>query len=165
MPKPRRYFFYSEKTWERHANPWSFWTRAPILIPLLALVWYHRDLGLWSLPLFAGLIVWTIINPMVFPRPRTTDRWEARTTFGEKIWMRRREIPIPRHHYRAAVLTLSLSGLGTLVAFPAAYVQQLWPTLMFGTLAILGKLWYLDRMAWLYADLKDTRDEFKSWLY
>ncbi|MGH1393463.1 MAG: DUF6653 family protein [Trichormus sp.] len=29
----------------------------------------------------------------------------------------------------------------------------------------LGKLWYLDRMVWLYTEMKDINPEYRSWLY
>ena len=32
-------------------------------------------------------------------------------------------------------------------------------------LIILGKLWFLDRMVWLYQDMKDSDQEYASWLY
>ena len=39
-----------DATWERHANPWSVWTRVPLL-PLFALALYMRGpLGPWLWP-------------------------------------------------------------------------------------------------------------------
>jgi hypothetical protein len=30
---------------------------------------------------------------------------------------------------------------------------------------MLGKLWFVDRMVWLYEDMKDATPEYRSWLY
>ena len=37
-----------DDSWARHANPWSVWTRVPIL-PLLALaIWSRSWIGWWA---------------------------------------------------------------------------------------------------------------------
>ena len=33
------------------------------------------------------------------------------------------------------------------------------------SVTMLGKLWFLDRMVWLYEDMKDTSETYRSWLY
>jgi hypothetical protein len=42
---------------------------------------------------------------------------------------------------------------------------DVWFTVFGATLVILGKLWFIDRMVWLYGDMKDTNPEYQSWLY
>ena len=32
-------------------------------------------------------------------------------------------------------------------------------------LVYAGKVWFLDRMVWLYEDMKDSTTEYSSWLY
>jgi hypothetical protein len=32
-------------------------------------------------------------------------------------------------------------------------------------LAYLGKSWYLDRMVWLYEDMKEKNELYRSWEY
>jgi len=29
----------------------------------------------------------------------------------------------------------------------------------------MGKSWFLDRMVWLYEDMKETHPEYRKWLY
>ena len=62
-----------KSTWERHVNPWSVWTRVPLL-PLFALVVLLRGpLGGWTWLLLAVLVGWTLVNQKPSRRqPRPT---------------------------------------------------------------------------------------------
>jgi len=40
----------------------------------------------------------------------------------------------------------------------------IWPAILGVVLAYVGKSWYLDRMVWLYEDMKDV-PEYKKWLF
>ncbi|WP_250126575.1 DUF6653 family protein [Chroococcidiopsis sp. CCMEE 29] len=44
-------------------------------------------------------------------------------------------------------------------------VLSIWGVVFGDTLVTLGKLWYLDRMVWLYGEMKDVNSEYRSWLY
>lgn len=77
--------------------------------------------------------------------------------------MNRKVVPIPRHHSLAAHTLLAVSAAGI---FPYAYGMwslRLWPTLLGGLLMYVGKLWYFDRMVWLYRDMKDKVPEYAAW--
>ncbi len=41
----------------------------------------------------------------------------------------------------------------------------LWPPVLGAALVYLGKLWFLDRMAWLYEDMNDATPEYRVWPY
>jgi hypothetical protein len=41
----------------------------------------------------------------------------------------------------------------------------IWPTLLGATVVYLSKLWFIDRMVWLYEDMKNVEPEYRSWLY
>ncbi len=41
---------------------------------------------------------------------------------------------------------------------------EAWPTLLGMTLTFLGKLWFVDRMVWLYEDMRNATPEYRSWL-
>ena len=34
-----------------------------------------------------------------------------------------------------------------------------------GCVALAGKVWFLDRMVWLYEDMKNSTTEYSGWLY
>jgi|GEM_PF-3630839 len=40
---------------------------------------------------------------------------------------------------------------------------EIWPTLFGAVTIYLGKLWFVDRMVWLYHDMKDANQEYSSW--
>lgn len=159
-------FAMEDDVWKRHANGWSVWTRVATFPFLLLAIWSHAWIGWAGAIVATGLVcIWLWINPRAFPAPATTDTWHARATFGERLWLFRRELPIPRHHETAASILAGVALVGTLVAFAGAIMNWLWPTLLGTVLLYAGKLWFLDRMVWLYEDMKDTAPEYRSWLY
>ena len=57
-------------------------------------------------------------------------------------------------------------GIETLAAILClATALAFWPTIFGVALTALGKLWFVDRMVWLYEDMKDARPEYRAWLY
>jgi len=155
----------SDDVWKRHASPWSVWTRVPIL-PLLALaVWSRVWLGWWALVPLIVLAVWTWLNPRIFSPPATTKNWASRATFGERVWMNRKNIPISPHHVTAVRVLLVPTTLGLPVLIWGLYALDIWPTLLGLVLTLGGKLWFLDRMVWIYMDMRSTDDTYASWEY
>lgn len=70
--------------WERHANPWSGWSRF-LATPLLLYAAYARDRRVLALALG-----FTVVNPVAFPR---VDRggdpaWMTRVVDAERAWLR-----------------------------------------------------------------------------
>lgn len=154
----------SDAVWARHASPWSVWTRVPIL-PLLALSIFSRAwIGWWCLVPIAALVVWIWLNPRAFPTPETTDRWASKGTFGERVWLNRAVVPIPRHHARVAQILSAVSGAGLLVGAYGLVVLDGWMTMAGVSVSVLCKLWFVDRMVWLYEDMKDADPTYRSWL-
>ncbi|KAJ56140.1 hypothetical protein ACMU_10315 [Actibacterium mucosum KCTC 23349] len=141
-----------DQTWARHANPWSGWTRVPIL-PLLALaVWSRVWLGWYVLIPIAALVVWTWLNPRVFGPPKHLDAWMSRGVMGERMWLARKEVPIPPHHAQMAFV-LNLAAGGGVVVFAWGLWQLDLGLTLAGLVGAMGaKLWFLDRMVWLYDD-------------
>ena len=146
-----------DRTWARHANPLSGWSRMTIL-PLFALaLWFRETLGQWTWAALALLALWTWLNPRIFPEPDTLDSWISRGVLGERIWLARDTHPIPAHHARAALLLTTAAALG--LPLLAAGLWRFDPGLTLAGLVITmgAKLWFLDRMAWLHADsLRDA---------
>ena len=139
--------------WQRHANPWSVYTRVPVPVLLTAAVWSRRWLGRRSL-LPVGLVcVWTAVNPTLFPPPRSLDHWASKAVLGERAWGRRRTTPVPRRHRVAPWLLTGLNVAG--LPFIVRGLVVLDGRLVVAGLAVhmTGKLWFLDRMVWLFEDV------------
>lgn len=160
-----RFFGMSEATWERHANPWSVWTRYTVFPFLIISIWSRTWFGFWSIPLIVAAVVWTWINPRVFAKPGSTDNWASRSVLGERVWLNRRNIPIPKHHRTLPIVLGCLSGLGLPFVVWGLWQLVVWPTLVGCIFVYTGKLWFLDRMVWLYQDMKDAEPKYAARLY
>ncbi|RCV88349.1 hypothetical protein DU505_13730 [Billgrantia montanilacus] len=158
-------FRMNEQTWARHANPWSVWTRNTALPLLVVAIWSRVWLGWWALVPLALALLWTWLNPRLFPVPASTRNWASKAVLGERVWLNRRQVPIPAHHSRALHLLSAIAALGLPFLAWGLYNLQLWPTLLGSVLIYAGKLWFLDRMVWLYQDMCELHPEYRRWLY
>ena len=158
-------FAMTDEVWRRHANPWSVWTRVLSLPPLLAAIWSHTIIGRWAVVPIAATVLWLWLNPRLFPPPRSTQSWASRVTLGERVWLNRHVVPVPPHHATAARILTSLAGVAFLVAVVGAATGSAALTLAGGSVSWMAKMWFADRMVWLYADMIDASPEYRSWLY
>ncbi len=158
-------FRMSDETWARHANPWSAYTRISVL-PLITLaVWSRVWFGWWSLAGVALALIWAWFNPRIFARPRSTDNWASKGVFGERVWLARNTLPVPRRHRLMPHILSFCAGIGLVLLIWGLWRLEIWPTVMGNVLAILSKLWFFDRMVWVYEDMKDEDPVYKSWVY
>lgn len=144
-----------DAAWAKHANPWSGWTRMSIL-PLFCLaVWSRIWLGWHVLWLIAALLLWTWLNPRLFPIPRNEEAWMTRAVLGERLWLAG-NIPDAQAHHLTICRYLNLAGgLGVIVlAYGLWRLDFGWT--MAGLVTVLAtKLWFLDRMVWLRQDMTE----------
>ncbi len=103
-------------------------------------------------------------NPIFFKRPQSTDNWASKSVLGERVWANRKTIEVPRHHRIMPNILNLVSFIGMTLAIYAIIVLSVWPAVLGIALAYLGKSWYLDRMVWLYEDMKHI-PAYGSWLY
>jgi hypothetical protein len=154
-----------EAIWQRHANPLSVYTRY-LGLPLLAMgIWSRVWLGWWALLPIAAAIIWIWANPRIFPKPRSTNNWASKAVLGERVWLNRKQISVPSGHRRAALLLSILNGLASLLVIYGLAMLQVWPALAGIACVILAKTWFLDRMVWLFEDMKGTNATYRSWCY
>jgi hypothetical protein len=156
-------FRMDDHTWQRHANPWSVWTRVASLPLLLLAIWSHAWLGAWALIPLALVAIWLWLNPRLFPPPSKKSSWSARATFGERVWLNRRHVPIPDHHARMAHILTAVSALGFIAAAIGSFLNELLAAVAGGLVAWFAKMWFCDRMVWLYDDMKDKHPLYASW--
>ncbi|MEL7349348.1 MAG: DUF6653 family protein [Pseudomonadota bacterium] len=148
-----------EATWARHANPWSAWTRLPILPAIVVVLLLRDTLGVATWVLLMLPIIWVWLNPRAFPPPATLDAWVSRAVMGDKLWVERDRRPIPQAH---AAMAQGLSLLQAPALVPL--VWGIWakdaPLALTATALVIAiKFWFLDRMVWLYDTRAATEDD------
>jgi hypothetical protein len=128
----------SERTWSRHSNPWSGWTRAATFPFLFVPPWTRR----WWL--IAPLAGWLWLNPRLFEPPSDDHAWMTRGVLGEKLWTEEGpRLGLP-------MLLAVVSGTVDAVALGQAYRRRPWPLATFALAGWVLKLWFIDRMVVLY---------------
>lgn len=141
-----------ERAWQRHANPWSGWTRLSIL-PLFALaVWSREWIGWNALWPIALVLLWTWLNPRLFAPPASTDNWMSKGVLGEQLWLNREHKPVAKHHLKMIAVLSVVSLLGLIPYVAGLILLHPWLTLLGILMTAGGKLWMMDRMVWLYQD-------------
>lgn len=143
----------SDAAWARHANPWSVWTRVPLLALFALAIWARVWIGWWCLAPLVLLVAWTFYNPRAFPPPTSLDNWASQAVLGERYWLARKTAPIPAHHARCAMVLSVLSGLSIIPLAYGLWALDPWAASGGAALAMVFKLWFCDRMAWLAADM------------
>jgi hypothetical protein len=156
-------FRLDDEGWQRHANPWSGWTRLCALPLVVLALWSRLWLGWWSLVPIALSLLWVWINPRLFPPPNSTRTWMARAVLGERVWLNRDRVPVPQHHQTVPHVLSVTGGVGVALVIWGVVAPAVWPTAV-GVLVVFGsKLWFMDRMVWLYADMKFATPEYATW--
>ena len=121
-------------------------------------------LGWYSLIPIALAFFWVWYNPRAFPPPSSADNWASKGTFGERIFLERRNTDIAPHHLRAATILTVFSFIGALIWIYGLYALNAWATVAGVIGVVLPKAWFVDRMVWIYEDMKDTDPKYAAWL-
>ncbi len=138
--------FLPDKVWQRHANPWSGWTRV-LTMPLLAAGLYYQNM--WIL---GAAILWLIVNPWIFPKPERTDNWMSKGVLGEQRYFSdgkkfRKDLPTLLNLANVPVFCLFLYF---------GWQGQAWPMLLAAALSMTLKFWFIDRMARLEDEARSS---------
>ena len=153
--------------WMRHANPVSVWTRFAVL-PLLALaVWSREWIGWWSLAAFALVLVFMMVNPLLFPAPRSTRHWASKGVLGERVWTERDKVTIPVQFRASGVTnaTYAIQVVGMAVLVYGLVRFDLLATVTGMVIAQTAKAWFIDRMVLLFEDMKTRHAGYAAWEY
>lgn len=164
--KVAKFFNLTDENWMKHSNPWSVWTRYSVLPLIVFAFWSRIWIDWWCLVPGIVSLLWMFFNPIFFPRPSSTKNWASRSVMGERVFLNRDTIKIPEIHTGGIHTILNLiSSSGMILAIWATVTYSVWGAILGIALAYLGKSWYLDRMVWLYNDMKEKNEEYKSWEY
>lgn len=145
-------FLPDDEGWLKHANPWSIWTRFATLPFLVLAVWSRVWIGWYALPIILMLIVWILINPTLFKKPQNFDSWGAKAVLGERVLMKRKTHSIPDKHKTPIVILNILQMVGGAILVYGLWDLNIYLTIHGITFVYLAKMWFLDRMVWLYED-------------
>jgi hypothetical protein len=165
--KLARLFGLKGEAWMRHANPISVWTRFAVL-PLLAVSIWSRDwIGWWSLVPIALSLVFMVVNPLLFPKPRSTRNWASKGVFGERIWADRTTVELPDQFRKSQVpnVTYGFQVVGMAVLVYGLVELDLLATVAGLVIVQCAKAWFIDRMVLLFEDMKTRNPEYASWEY
>ena len=153
-----------EELWVRHTNPRSLWTRDTALPILILSGWGRLGLSWWVVVPISLATLWMWLNPHFFSAPTSTDNWASKAVLGKRVWFGRKAIPVPRHHQIMIHLLSIVTGLGILFMTVGVIYYAMWPVILGMILFYAGRLWYLDRMVWLYEEMQN-HPEYSPWLY
>ncbi|CUB02671.1 DUF6653 family protein [Marinomonas fungiae] len=146
-----------DEVWRRHANPWSVYTRFSVL-PLLSLAFWSREwIGGYSIIPVVLSLCWIWLNPRFFKAPDNTNNWASMGTFGERIYLNRKHENIPKHHIHVCRTLQQLSAMGLPILIYGLYELDIWALLIGNFWVMVFKAWFVDRMVWLYLDMRNTQ--------
>jgi len=153
----------NDEIWKRHANPWSGWTRLGTFPLWFVAIWSWTWIGWWSiLPVFI-LAIWTWLNPRVFRPFKSDQSWMTRGVLGEHIFINRRKVPIPESYVLFGHILNILALIAVIGAIIGFVNKEFWLALGGWLLTVTLKMWFVDRMAWLYEIMKDEFPEHLEW--
>lgn len=158
-------FNMTDEVWRRHTNPLSVWTRL-IILPLFNIsIWSRTWIDYYSLIPITLVLTWTWLNPRFFSPPRSTNSWASKAVLGERVWLNRKNIPIPDGYIFPVNLLTILMLLGGILLIFGLWNFLLIPTIIGTFVVICGKLYFLNYMVKLFNEMKRKSNEYASWLY
>lgn len=101
------------------------------------------------------LTLWLRPNPRLFPPPAGTRSWISRGVLGERVWLNRAAVPIPPHHAMAAAQVQGASPAFLAAGAWGIVARDFRAALLGFHGAALAEFWFVDRMVWLFGDMKD----------
>jgi len=140
--------------WLKHANPWSIWTRFATLPFLVLAIWSRVWIGWYCLIPISILVFWLIVNPTLFKKPKSLEHWGSKSVLGEKYWSERKKNPVRKHHKTPVLILTILQTIGGIILIVGLWKLEINLTII-GTITVyLTKMWFLDRMVWVFEDMK-----------
>lgn len=154
----------AETIWQRHAHPIGNWSGI-LIVPFLALaVWGRIWFGCWALIPLILTLIWIWLNVRIFLVPKRKNNWMSKGMMGEHVWDARKTIPIPPQHAKMVALLNSFLGIGFIPFAMGFYQLDVWMVITSTATTATVKLWFLDRLAWLFDDMNETHITYGKWL-
>ncbi|MBN2155746.1 MAG: hypothetical protein JW776_06865 [Candidatus Lokiarchaeota archaeon] len=140
--------------WQRHANPASGWSRVATA-PFFAVTLWFVNFGPYTWIPFVIIIIWAIINPMIFRKPKKMDRWISKGVLAEQWWIQKMKGKLIVDYTMLCNIFALLAFIPSLViAFLPWGVKSgsdlKWAYVFCSTISVLFKLWFVDRVVFQY---------------
>lgn len=145
-----RLFLSDDDSWLKHANPWSVWSRFATLPLIVLSIWSRVWIGWYCLIPIIVLVFWVWKNPTLFSKPRNYDSWASKAVLGERLFVKRKETPIIDGHLGVIRILNGLQLLSGVLLIYGLWHLDLELTCHGVIYTYLTKMWFLDRMVWLY---------------
>ncbi len=107
---------------------------------------------------------WVWYNPRAFPVPRSTNNRASKGVFGERIFLETRHTTLARHHYVAAHVLTAFSFAGAIIWIYGLATLGLWATIAGMIGVVLPKAWFVDRMVWIFEEMKGSDPRYANWM-
>lgn len=150
-----KFFNLEGDNWLKHANPWSIWTRFATLPFIIVAVWSRVWYGWYCLIPIAILIIWIIVNPTLFKKPKSYNNWGSKSVLGERYWSNRKKVPVPQHHHPVVLILTILQTVAGIILMVGLWKLKANLVVFGATSVYLTKMWFLDRMVWITEDMKE----------
>lgn len=166
----RDFFAWTERlmsmddtVWARHANPLSVYSRIAGGTAVFLAVWSPYWLGWWGAVLIALAAMWIWLNPRLFPPPEDTKSWATRGVLGERVFLNRKKVPVPEAHRRVALIATGCAAAFLGLTILGLVKQEFWLAFTAWHASTVAKLWFCDRMVWLWDDMKAATPVYRAW--
>jgi hypothetical protein len=100
----------NDSSWARHANPLSVYSRMVGGSLVFLALWSPFWFGYWGVPIILAAAFWIWLNPRLFPPPEHSDTWATKGVLGERAFINRKQVPIPKNHQFAAYITSGVAA-------------------------------------------------------
>ncbi|TFG05101.1 MAG: hypothetical protein EU536_03035 [Promethearchaeota archaeon] len=150
--------------WKRHANPISGWSRIATAPLFASALWFVRYGTYTWIPLVVVLI-WVILNPIIFRKPKHLDRWISQGVLAEQWWVQelKREFKFDFTLFCNVMALLAFIPMLVIAFLPTEMRYQLmWPYIYCSTLAFIFKIWFVDRVVFQYEKYKQNPSDASS---
>lgn len=87
-------------------------------------------------------------------KPCRLQQLASKCVLSERVWLNRDKVSIPANHLRVPHLLSGVAAIGALLVIVGVILLHPFMTLLGAAFVYGGKLWFLDRMVWLYEDMK-----------
>lgn len=151
------------RAWARHANPWSGYSRMAGAPLVFFAFWSVYWIEWYAIITIVAALFWVWVNPRLFPPPATTTSWATKGALGERVYLNRKRVPIPEDHARAAIVTTLFSAAFFAIMIYGFIVRDFWAAFTGYHGAVLAKIWFVDRMVWLWESKKDSHPIYQKW--